>query len=366
MIWHPDVPLNVTDAAGTTWQVRRAWPEPVAGEYVLEVCVPSVAGARAGHLRQGVFELVPEDDPRLPSLRAEAAKGEVVAHRAHKRAVVRAGEHYIKVFRPGRAPNAAERHTGAAALAGSLFETPRVLAAGSDVVVFSRIPGRSYFDLGQDHTTLTDAGFDARWREFPHAWAAAVTASRRAGRRSALDRLPPHPPEAEAEILRRWAHHLLTHSAGIPAADSIRAAVHARLDITSGMLLSSRPDPPGWAHGDLHDKQMLGTGETRVPGLLDFDESCQAEAALDLANLDVHLELRLLQRRLTLRRYGIAHRQVLTAADMLQVSPVRFAAYAASTRLRLACLYSFRPPWGSKAARWLSGSPLPGAILQQV
>jgi hypothetical protein len=93
--------------------------------------------------------------------------------------------------------------------------------------------------------------------------------------------------------------------------------------------------------------------------LLDFDESCRAEAAVDLANLDVHLELRWRQNLLTTRRYAIAHAAVMSAAERLHVSPHRFSAYAASTRLRLACLYSFRPPWGADAASYLASGYLP-------
>ena len=357
MTWYPDIPPHVTDAAGTIWEVRRAWPEAAAGDYILEVSRPSAPGVRAGHLRQGVFDPVPRNDPKLPSLAVEASKGEVVVH-AHNRAVVRAGDQYTKVLRKDWAARVAERHSNATApLADGCFDTPRILGTGPSVVAFNSLSGRSYYELGQDHA-VTDAYFAAKWLEWSQAWVAALAASKRAAHRSAMESLPPHPPEVEAETLRYWTRQWLNHSDDVPEAAKARAGLEAQAEAAISRLLSSRPDPPGWAHGDLHDKQVLGTEGNSTPGLLDFDESCQAEPALDLANLDVHLELRRLQNRLTLRRYVIAHSQVLAAAEKLGVSPGRFAAYAASTRLRLVCVYSFRPLWGSVAARCLSQSPL--------
>lgn len=362
MNWHPDLPVHVADAAGTAWLVRRAWPDALAGDYILEVSplgigLPAAAGVRAAHLRQGIFDPV-EQDPKLPSLLREAAKGEVVVHRAHQRAVVCAGNRYIKVFRRGRALKAAERHNLATLpLAGGYFDTPRILDLEPDVLALSRLPGRSYYELGQDQITVTDASFAAKWAEWSQAWTTTVTVAGSAAFGSVLDCLPPHPAEAEIVNLRRWLDSVLTHSEGIPEAAAARAAMKRQAEAIISGLLDAPPDPLGWAHGDLHDKQILGDGSISPPGLLDFDESCRAEAALDLANLDVHLELRRFQKLLTARRYAIAHREILAAAAELRVSPERFAAYSASTRLRLACLYSFRPSWGAQACRYLSQAP---------
>ncbi len=375
MTWHPDIPLQVEDAAGTLWQVRRAWPEKSAGEYSVEVFLPAApapagletppdapaakrgraaAGVRAGHLRHGAFSLVPRADPRLPSLETEAAGGEVVVHRAHKRAVVHAGDRYIKVLRPGYAPQVAASHAAAAeVLAGGGFATPRLLVAGTDVVAFSALPGRSFLELGEDRTAVTDAGYAAMWAAWSRAWVTAARAAPGQALRTASDALPEHPADAEIGTLRRWTGHWLTHSDGIPAAAPARAALLAQRDHAVSLLTSSRPDPLAWAHGDLHDKQILSTGGSGPPGLVDFDGSCLAEPALDLANLDVHLALRRLQHRLTPHRYRLAHGQIMAAAGQLGVSPERFAAYAAATRVRLACLYAFRPPWGPDAGAYL-------------
>jgi hypothetical protein len=400
MTWHPPVPRRVTDAAGTAWTVQRAWPGTSPGSYVVEVRSPDRPGVLAGTFNDGAFKAVTVDDPRLPALAAESARGEVVVHRAHKRAVVRAPEAFIKVFRPGRALAAASTHSiASAALTEGGFNTPRLVSAGPDVLVFSRLAGRSFHELGHSHagstgqkgtdqsgmagqagiasqTGITDASYAAMWARWSRTWAGTVTAAGSSAFQDSLQQLPLRDAAKEAASLQRWVDHWLRHSEGIADAAPARAALLSRVQVVTETLRSTPPDRLGWAHGDLHDKQMLGSqplvarkpgvrvfggpsssGKTAAgsaaPGLLDFDESCRAEAALDLANLDVHLELRWRQNRLTTRRYAIAHAAVMSAAERLHVSPHRFSAYAASTRLRLACLYSFRPPWGADAASYL-------------
>ncbi|MFC9350402.1 hypothetical protein [Arthrobacter sp. NPDC057013] len=388
MTWHPPVPRRITDAAGTVWSVQRAWPGTSPGSYDMEVRCPDRNGVLAGHFSGGAFEAITVDDHRLPALAAESAKGEMVVHRAHKRAVVRAPGTYIKVFRPGRALAAAASHNiTAAALIEGGFDTPRLVSVGPDVLAFSRLAGRSFFELGQSRAGITDqagmtgqagisdAAYAALWKRWSEAWVRSVTAAGSPSFQDSLHRLPLRDAEKEAASLQRWVGHWLRHSDGIAAAAPARAVLLARAQAVTVSLLGAHPDPVGWAHGDLHDKQMLGGqelggqalgGQTvlrAAPALLDFDESCRAEAALDLANLDVHLELRWRQKLLTSRRYAIAHAAVKSAAEHLHVSPDRFGAYAASTRLRLACLYSFRPPWGAEAAGYLASGHLPACNL---
>ena len=103
MGWHPAVPAAIADAEGTLWQVIRSWPDHTAQDYNLEITAPDRPGVRAAHLRAGQLELLPEGrDPDLPALTQVARKGEVVVHRAHRRAVVRTGDRYQKIFRSGR------------------------------------------------------------------------------------------------------------------------------------------------------------------------------------------------------------------------------------------------------------------------
>ncbi|UKA53975.1 hypothetical protein LFT45_20085 [Arthrobacter sp. FW305-BF8] len=353
MNWHPPVPRRVTDAAGGVWSVQRAWPEMAAGRYVLEVRKPGWPGVLAGRFAEGRFDPVTVTDRRLPALAAESAKGEVVVHRAHRRAVLRTPAGYVKVLPPGWAPTAAASHTIAAApLAAAGFNTPRLITAGRDVLVFSAVPGRSFYELGQDRTGITDAFYAAKWAEWQRAWTETVASASSPAFRTDLERLPLHDAEEEAVSMRRWIDHWLHHSEGIAEAAKARAALMVQADAVTAGLLAQPRDPLGWAHGDLHEKQMLGTDHPGAPGLLDFDESCRAEAALDLANLDVHVELRWRQHLLSTGRYIIAHASIMSAAERLDVSPGRLDAYCASARLRLACLYSFRPIWGPRPASY--------------
>ncbi|MFE5840001.1 hypothetical protein [Arthrobacter sp. NPDC056493] len=381
MTWHPPVPRRVTDPAGSVWSVQRAWPGVSAGRYVLEVQSHNHPGVLGGFFREGRFVPVGAEDSKLPALALESPKGETVVHRAHKRAVLRAGDTYIKVFRPEQAPAAAANHALATVpLAGGRFRTPVMTAPRPDVLVFSRVAGRPYYELGQDQSAVPDDYFAGMWAHWSQAWTETVARASGPAFRASLEQLPVHDAEEELVKVRRWIDHWLLHSEGIPAAGQGRAALLAQADAVTAGLLAGPFDSLGWAHGDLHDKQILGTDimgtdspgpdirgtdNAGAPGLLDFDEACRAEAALDLANLDVHLELRRRQNLLSGRRFTIAHASIVSAASRLHVSPERFEAYAASARLRLACMYSFRPPWGSWAVRYLSSQDLVPPALRR-
>jgi hypothetical protein len=366
MNWHPPVPRRVTDPAGKEWLVRRSWPGVSAGRYVLEVQSPGHPGVLGGFFREGRFVPVDAEDSKLPALALESPKGETVVHRAHKRAVLRAGDTYIKVFRPEQAPAAASNHMLATApLAGGRFRTPAMTAARPDVLVFSRVAGLSYCELGQDQTAVTDDYFAGIWADWSQAWTETVARASSSDFRGSLEQLPLLDAEEELVKVRRWIDHWLLHSEGIPEAEQGRTALLAQANAVKAGLLAGPPDPLGWAHGDLHDKQILAADKGGAPGLLDFDEAGRAEAALDLANLDVHLELRRRQNLLSAPRFAIAHASIVSAASRLHVSPDRFGAYAASARLRLACVYSFRPPWGSWAVRYLTSMDLVSPELRR-
>ncbi len=336
--WPCPVPVSIDDEAGTTWQIRRAWPERTPGEYVLEVLTPGQPGVRGAHLRQGHFDLVPLDDPGLPALRTEALRGEVVSYMPYKRAVIRTDGGYVKIYPTGSAGAAAERCAQMDILldAGN-FTTPRILCRRSpDVIVFSAIPGPTLHELGENGATAGDELFAAMWEEWSRAWVAQVGGSYGRAAQGVLDSLPLRSAEVEATRLQRCVHRWLRQNKSAREASPHRKTMRAWAEEITTNLLRTAPDPVVWSHGDLHNRQIIATDGSSPLGLLDFDATVRAEAALDLAKLDVRLGLDLRQDRTTPARYLTAHTQVLAVAEELHVSPARFHTYSDAIWLRLA------------------------------
>ncbi|MCB5275632.1 hypothetical protein BJG92_03183 [Arthrobacter sp. SO5] len=357
MSWHPPVPAVIRDSKDRPWQVIRAWPQATAGDYVMEVSTPDRPGVRAARMQAGKSHVLPAGrDGGLPDLLELAPLGEVIVHRAWKRAVVRSGDRYFKVFRRNYAAEAADRHTRMSLLLdGEDFLTPDVLSCTPGCVTLSGLAGRSLFELGQD-PGVDAAVFEGAWLQWSQGWVRQQGLARSRALRPAAEALPPRPAAVELENLQRLTGLWLVHAGNIPEAEPHRRAVLAAAADVSDRLLRSEPDPLVWSHGDLHDKQILVQAPGAPLGLLDFDEAGRAEAAADLANLAVHLQLRLRQQRLTAERYQYARRQVIAAAEELRVTPARFDAYAKATRLRLGCLYAFRPRWTALAEDLLTGA----------
>ena len=338
MDWTVPVPLSADDDTGTTWQVRRAWRDKTPGCYVLEVLAPGWRGVRGARLRHGRFELLPLEDPGLPALRAEAQQGEIFSYRPYLRAVVRTEGCYVKIFRPGSAVVPAERCAQMDILldAGT-FTTPKIVSRKSeDVLVFSAVPGPTLSELGTKGAAVSDETFANAWEKWSRAWAAQLTSPLGPAAQSVFDSLPPYPADLEAAevegLLKRWWRHY----ENVPELSFQHAALRAAAERVTANLVRTPPDPLVWAHGGLHAKQIIVTdGETPL-GLLDFDGTARAEAARDLADLDVHLELRLRENRMVPARYLAAHTQVLAVAGKLHVSPARFHAYSDARWLRLA------------------------------
>lgn len=334
--WPSLVPVSVQDKAGTGWQVRRAWPDKRPGDYVLEVFAPGQPGVRGARLHSGKFRLIPLEDPTLPALWAAAQLGDVISYRPYH-AVVRAKGCYIKVFRPGHAVAPAQRCAQVDILLDPVnFTTPRILAGTSpDVIVFSVIPGRTLAELGRAEATVGSELFATAWERWSRAWVAQLTGCRGTARECVLESLPVHSAEVEAVDLWRRVNRWLRHNEKLPEASPAGDALRAAAGVVTNDLLREPPDPLVWAHGDLHDRQVIIADTGTPPGLLDFSSTSRAEAALDLADLDVHLELHLRQNELDPARFLTAHAQVLAAAEELHVSPARFRAYLDAIWLRL-------------------------------
>jgi aminoglycoside/choline kinase family phosphotransferase len=337
MGWHPPLP-TYTDDAGTAWHVHRAWHDKKPSNYVLEVLAPGRPGVRGAQISHGRFKLLPEDDPELPALRAEREHGEVIAYRPYMRAIIRADGRYIKVFQPGGAAVPAERCAQMDLLldAGA-FTAPEILHRSPDTLVFRALPGPTLREIGENHSTVDEKAFAATWAAWSRAWVAQLNAASEATRRESLGTLPVHSPEVEVSVVARWLKRWLHHTDRVPALASQREALWASADHIRTNLLGAAPDPMVWNHGDLHDMQVIAREGGSPFGLLDFDDAAQGEAARDLANLDVHLELRLRQNTLTAERYAAAHTAVMAAAEQLQVSQGRLDAYSDASWLRLAC-----------------------------
>ncbi|MCP5037468.1 MAG: aminoglycoside phosphotransferase family protein, partial [Rhodobacteraceae bacterium] len=305
------------DEAGQLERVAQAGPKPAAA-------VTSIAGMK-------VFLHAEGADRRLPGLAQLLAQPEtqLLVHRSERRAVVRlkmpAGLRYAKVVRPKR--------TQALAAAGSVarnlaqrggFAIPELLETDVEtgLTVWSELPGVSLHELlGRDRL---------------------ISATRAMGRtlRALHDTSPPaniptHSAADEIGVLQHWLTRL---EAFAPDLGGQIRAVAPR--VFEALAAASSPSVP--LHRDFYDKQLLIDAEGRT-GLLDFDTLAMGEAALDLANALVHFELRTLQGNCSPER---ATRAVIALLQGYQLTPSvyrRFYAYVNATRLRLACVYAFRP-----------------------
>lgn len=103
----------------------------------------------------------------------------------------------------------------------------------------------------------------------------------------------------------------------------------------------------GLSHRDLHDGQIIVSGETI--SLLDFDLICRADTALDAGNLLAHMKLRILQGR------HDGDDSAFTGCGQAFLSGLgrlaepgfesRLNFYQATTFYRLSLLYALRPRW---------------------
>ncbi|MFQ5612158.1 MAG: aminoglycoside phosphotransferase family protein [Anaerolineae bacterium] len=285
-----------------------------------------------------------------PLLRRPEAR--LLVHRPERRAVVRfktaAGLFYGKVVRPERvqkivaAGDAVQVRTAGALLTPEVCEVD--VEAG--VVVWKTLPGISLYELGARAGFVQ--GVEAAGRALCVLHAAEPPST-----------VAAHDAEAEIGVLRRWLDRL---EAFVPdRASSFRVAA---IKIFEALATSS--SPAVLLHRDFYDKQIFIDDEGRV-GLLDFDTLAWGEAALDLANALVHFELRALQGRCSIRQAEAAAAAMLRGYHPGPAVYRRLSTYADATRLRIACVYAFRP-YGMPLVPLLLariGQPVLGANLSQ-
>lgn len=333
------VPETVTDTDGSQLWVRRAWPTGT-GRLTLEL-MDGQGRVRAGEAMPGadrpwtVHVLPYGEDHRLPGVAAAVAdNGRVVVHRHHRRAVVETTDRYVKYLARGRAARVAELSAalhGQGIAAG--FAVPAVLGHTDDRVEFSILPGRSLHELGATGHADDYRAACGHWAKLWPVLAASVPGD---------GQLPEHTAEDEARTLSRWAGRLEAFP-GLLNAHPGAVKDLARRISEDLVALPGHRRALTVLHRDLHDKQLLFNGEQL--GLLDFDTAALGEPELDLANLTVHLELRVAQGLLDPSLQAAGHEALATVAAALEADPARLAVYADATRLRLACLYAFRPRW---------------------
>jgi Ser/Thr protein kinase RdoA (MazF antagonist) len=243
----------------------------------------------------------------------------------------------VKVLPPGRVARVAAMHA-LAGLGPRSVDVPPVLHYDerAGVLELGRVAGRALHDI------LQAPGAE-------HAARAAGAALRRFhARKPSRPDGEGHGPRAEAEVLEAWLERLAPYD----------RALHARVERAARPILEELaalpPVSPAILHRDLHDKQVFVDDAGRV-GLIDLDTLTHGDPGIDVANLLAHVDLRS-------RQTGIAHDRVRAALlDGYDPPPswdARLRACEQAVRLRLACVYAFRPRWAGLAAGLLEpGTP---------
>lgn len=334
-------------------RVRRAWPRgaghllldcldaggaPVAGQWFADrdrLLRVAEATGRHGAVTvlpaRGVLLQPGGADRRLPGLRGVVHRpgAALVVHRPERRAVVRlsGGGAYAKVVRPDRVAGVLRAAASVEGLTG--VRTPRLVDVDADrgVVTWSAVAGHALYDRLAEPT-------------LPAAARAAGVALRRLHDRPPPADAPVHDGAAEARVLDTWLAHRTDHCGRVPWAAEAAAAIRRALAAPGGPLVP--------VHRDFHDKQVLVDDRGTV-GVIDFDTAAAGEAAVDVANMLVHLRWRAAQGRCTPAAAAAASAAFLVGYRPETWVRARLATYAAAARMRLWCVYAFRSDWAATA-----------------
>lgn len=345
------------DARGEGWTVAshidgldritiaRAWPDKVRDLPRVAVEGRDAQGVlRAGRLdTAGAATVLPAgSDPRLPALERVAARGELVVHRAGKRAVVaipdrNQPEEYVKVVRPGQAgalARAAEHGATVAAAVG--LAAPQVIRHDDDTLTMTVLAGRPVHELsGQP-------GWEGLWRQWAQAWQALQAADPADLLETAL---PVHGANAEAGVLRTWQRRC----AQTGLLDGTEWPTRM-LQVADDLATAGDPARLVITHRDLHDKQLLSSADGL--GVLDFDTVGLAAPELDLANLAVHASLRRAQGLWSDAARDAAVAAAREVAGHAGVADERWNRASRATVARLAGVYAHRPGWREAVLGW--------------
>ena len=304
-----------------------------------------------GQVADARLEVLPFS--RDPKLRSLAPGGELLVHRAGKRAVVRTADGFVKHLRRGRAEGGAratETLGGLAVRAG--FTAPRVVAADQHSVTLTTVPGMPLL-------SLDPAEWERAWAQWEDLWPRLVLAPVPA----TAEPIGLHDAHDEAEVVRTWCAHVRAFDAGglgtrwasqlaVIEEHTVGLLREVAAQTSAGAArTASAGRPPVIAHRDLHDGQMLFDPVAGQLGILDFDTAVRADRELDLGNLDVHLDLRVAQGLLDPDRARVAHAAIRRTADAVDADARRLEVYRRAARARLVGVYAFRPQWARLAAR---------------
>ena len=272
-------------------------------------------------------------DRKLVGLRALLGRpgATLLGHRPERRATVRLGDGAAAPFAKAVRPSQVHEVTAALehldSLPGRPFAIPTVVEVDepNGVVTCSRLEGSCLHELlGHDRAFIDGARAAGRALRGLHGCAPPPAV---AG----------HDAASEIAMLQKHLERLRALEPAVHAgfADAARRVFEALAEGSCGSVL---------LHRDFYDKQVFveHTGRT---GLLDFDTLAWGEPALDVANMLVHLQLRALQQRCSVGCAEHAAAAFLEGYRPETTVRQRLAAWQDATRLRLACLYTWRPRW---------------------
>ena len=284
------------------------------------------------------------EDRKLRGLAAALVgdETEIVSHRPERRAVLRRretdGEAYLKFTSPSSAQRILTAHEWLSEQNVRGFEHPQLIL--SDVTEGVTI---CHSIQGVNAASLSIA-------ELIEHTPKIARALRGLHRLSAPSRVSTHDGNAEAQVLERW--HAMASSYNPVFGDCLRDLV-----ATCSEDLRSCPSQSNALHRDFFDKQVIITDSHQV-AIIDFDTLAKGDPSLDVANYLAHIQLRCVQRQWPAAAASDLQTSFLASysGERNTTDTDRIRTYVHSALLRLACVYSFRPPWFS----------LPEAIVQQI
>ncbi|PVE20104.1 hypothetical protein DDA93_01840 [Arthrobacter sp. Bz4] len=244
---------------------------------------------------------------------------------------------------------------------------PDVVGQLSASVTLAAVRGVSFHELGQGLTGPVRSGqvspgqsslqqpsfeqvlspedmWEQAWQQWAVRWPRLAVSPVASGRPELLN----HSTGDEVRTVSRWVNQVQQFGALPVSAERLQTASSQ----VARLLISGAPQSAVLSHRDLHDKQLLFNADSGAIGLIDCDTVSVAEPALDLANLLVHIDFRRAQGVFSAATASTAEQAILETASVMNVADTRLHAYSVSTKLRLACLYAFRPAYRTVAHRW--------------